>query len=609
MTKLTETNLVSDFEYDDNSNLTKVKLNNVDNETFEYDVRNQLTKYAGIGNGIAVDFDYDFERKRLSKTVANVRRDYVYAGYQIINEYVTANSNINLNASYSIGAGEIVRSEFAGEGTRNYFSDALGSITSLADSAGSLVNRNDYDAFGEIISTSGNSQNAIGYTGQRLDAESGLMALGNGERYYNPSYGRFIQQDSFAGMPDLPQSLNRFAYTYNNPLSFVDPSGNIAENNRGSLANSARNYGLDPNGNNNWWNITKNFVARSGYDLWDTVSLGTLSREEENMSAWEAGEITTEQARWNTFKNGSLAAAKVGLMVATAGTGNALLAGAGLATRIGGGAALGVAEQFGNDLLEMGFGYRDEFSSAGNYAIAGIMGGVFGAASPGKAATTYAKEGKLTLGTELKLLGQEAKALSRTTGQIAKAFGQGLRKPTSSNMNMLGLQDVAQKLSNGIKNVKSGRVSQDKHPSYETPYKTLNAKQKTGINDKIKSRTATREEYKLLEWNRRFNNRRNRGVNRFWAREIKSIKEGKPTTRSYTRSQRQEMLNGDKPTFNGRVLEAHHRYNAVDYPQLADKPWNLYPVTRSEHLYRWHGGNFRNETSGRPLNQNYEEEF
>jgi len=55
------------------------------------------------------------------------------------------------------------------------------------------------------------------------------MALGNGERYYSPSYARFIQQDSWLGNSAMPQSLNRFSYAYNNPFSYTDPSGNVPQ--------------------------------------------------------------------------------------------------------------------------------------------------------------------------------------------------------------------------------------------------------------------------------------------------------------------------------------------------------------------------------------------
>ncbi len=45
---------------------------------------------------------------------------------------------------------------------------------------------------------------------------------------YDPVLGRFIQADSIVQDPFDPQSLNRYAYVLNNPLSATDPSGNIS---------------------------------------------------------------------------------------------------------------------------------------------------------------------------------------------------------------------------------------------------------------------------------------------------------------------------------------------------------------------------------------------
>ncbi len=32
-------------------------------------------------------------------------------------------------------------------------------------------------------------------------------------------------------------------------------------------------------------------------------------------------------------------------------------------------------------------------------------------------------------------------------------------------------------------------------------------------------------------------------------------------------------------------------------------------TSQDEHLYRWHGGNFKNPTSGKPINPDFKEEF
>ncbi len=60
------------------------------------------------------------------------------------------------------------------------------------------------------------------FTGQMLDG-TGLYQMG--ARWYDPVIGRWISPD--AVVPDLknPQSLNRYSYSFNNPIRYVDRDG------------------------------------------------------------------------------------------------------------------------------------------------------------------------------------------------------------------------------------------------------------------------------------------------------------------------------------------------------------------------------------------------
>ncbi len=64
------------------------------------------------------------------------------------------------------------------------------------------------------------------FTSKERDSETGLDYFG--ARYYSGAQGRFTGPDP--GPYDLknPQSLNRYAYVINNPLKFVDPSGEMS---------------------------------------------------------------------------------------------------------------------------------------------------------------------------------------------------------------------------------------------------------------------------------------------------------------------------------------------------------------------------------------------
>jgi len=60
------------------------------------------------------------------------------------------------------------------------------------------------------------------YTGQRLDA-TGLYYYN--ARYYDAEIGRFISADTVGPDPAKPQTFNRYSYTLNNPLRYIDPTG------------------------------------------------------------------------------------------------------------------------------------------------------------------------------------------------------------------------------------------------------------------------------------------------------------------------------------------------------------------------------------------------
>ncbi|MBN2257394.1 MAG: RHS repeat-associated core domain-containing protein [Anaerolineaceae bacterium] len=60
------------------------------------------------------------------------------------------------------------------------------------------------------------------YTGQR-QAEAGLYFYN--ARWYDPEVGRFIQADTIIPEPGVPLAWDRYAYGYNNPVKYTDPSG------------------------------------------------------------------------------------------------------------------------------------------------------------------------------------------------------------------------------------------------------------------------------------------------------------------------------------------------------------------------------------------------
>jgi RHS repeat-associated protein len=63
---------------------------------------------------------------------------------------------------------------------------------------------------------------------QKEQDNTGLFYYG--ARYYDADIGRFITADTVKGDITDPLSLNRYSYVKNNPMKYIDPSGNQEAN-------------------------------------------------------------------------------------------------------------------------------------------------------------------------------------------------------------------------------------------------------------------------------------------------------------------------------------------------------------------------------------------
>jgi RHS repeat-associated protein len=102
--------------------------------------------------------------------------------------------------------------------------DHLGSTSLTTDITGAPVAETRYLPYGQERWASGGAVSDYTYTGQR--AEAGFRLMDYNARYYDPGLGRFVSADTVVPQAGNPQALNRYAYTANNPLKYVDPSGN-----------------------------------------------------------------------------------------------------------------------------------------------------------------------------------------------------------------------------------------------------------------------------------------------------------------------------------------------------------------------------------------------
>lgn len=119
--------------------------------------------------------------------------------------------------------------------TRYLTHDHLGSTDNLLNANGNILVAESFGAFGARRGTNwsgapGTTDLAViaantrdGFTGhEHLD---NLELIHMNGRIYDPRIGRFVSADPYVPGPFSGQSLNRYAYVFNNPSSFIDPSG------------------------------------------------------------------------------------------------------------------------------------------------------------------------------------------------------------------------------------------------------------------------------------------------------------------------------------------------------------------------------------------------
>jgi RHS repeat-associated protein len=112
-------------------------------------------------------------------------------------------------------------------GTWGYVApDALGSVRQVVDPAGAVTLAQSYDPFGNLLTSAGSGSSVFGYTGEQVDASTGLVYLR--ARYYSSYLNRFVSPDTIIPDPAQPQKWNRYAYAENNPVNLTDPSGLLA---------------------------------------------------------------------------------------------------------------------------------------------------------------------------------------------------------------------------------------------------------------------------------------------------------------------------------------------------------------------------------------------
>ena len=176
-------------------------------------------------NSIQFDYGYDHQRIRMEEHFNGVERSKTYVNNcEFIHQ---SNGDDKVWTLLSGPSGVFAVAETVdGNTTLHYIhKDHLGSWRVITDSQGNIEQENSFDAWG-MCQNADTLMFDRGYTGHEHIKGMGLINM-NG-RLYDPLTSSMLSPDNHIQMPDFTQSLNRYAYCLNNPLTFTDPDGNTA---------------------------------------------------------------------------------------------------------------------------------------------------------------------------------------------------------------------------------------------------------------------------------------------------------------------------------------------------------------------------------------------
>ena len=217
-----------------------------------------VTNVAGVGysyddNGNLVSnstwtHSWDYKDRLLSSTNGTDTVEYAYdeGGNRVTKENTTSGKmTVYVSKYHDIEDSTPKNHIYAGEmkiATETEVDDGQGGTTKITvfhhedhltgsnvdtDDGGHLLELSDYFPFGDLRleERAGAYENDYEFTGKELDEDTGLYYYE--ARYYDSAIGRFVSLDPWFGDVSDPQSLNKYSYVRNNPMNYVDPTGEV----------------------------------------------------------------------------------------------------------------------------------------------------------------------------------------------------------------------------------------------------------------------------------------------------------------------------------------------------------------------------------------------
>jgi RHS repeat-associated protein len=228
---------VADISYDDQDRLIQygstIYTHTANGELQTKTAAGQITtyQYDALGNlrqvtlpaGTVISYLIDGRNRRIGKRVdGSLTQGFLYES--ALKPIAELDGTNTLRSLFIYGTRSTIPDYMVRDGnTYRILADHLGSPRLVVNtSTGEIVQRIDYDEFGNMTQDTQPGFQPFGFAGGLYDSHTGLLRFG--ARDYDPRIGRWTTKD-YEGFSQ--GSLNRYTYVDNDPVNWHDPDGQL----------------------------------------------------------------------------------------------------------------------------------------------------------------------------------------------------------------------------------------------------------------------------------------------------------------------------------------------------------------------------------------------
>ena len=245
-------------QYDANGNVTKDWERGLD---MSYNCLN-LLEYASDNDANAINYCYLADGTKLSVTDTEENGLY-YLGSLVYEKHA---NTIGLESA-AFSGGRIVATSGNDTEVRYSLTDHLGSVRVVATDKDNVLERNDYQPFGNRWDTASRpvSDNRDRFNGKEDQSFAGLPFSDYGARMYDRERGRWLTQDP------LQQYHSPYVFCGNNPIRLIDLDGMEARDSTSVMIPPVIVYPSEDgegsgHSNSFWWSLIPGYSLYEAYE-------------------------------------------------------------------------------------------------------------------------------------------------------------------------------------------------------------------------------------------------------------------------------------------------------------------------------------------------------